>query len=280
MATKKLFLIDGSAIAYRSYFAFIRNPLTNSRGENTSAIFGFLRFLLMILDNEKPDYIAVVFDPPGPTFRHEQFKAYKATRQKMPDDMRDQVPRIHETVKALNIPLLEVPGYEADDVIGTLAKSAQKKGFETYLVSGDKDFMQLVGDGIKLYNPKRAGEEVEVLDAHGVEEKIGLPPARVVDYLGLMGDTSDNIPGVKGIGDKTAVKLIREFGSLEAVLDNAERVPRANVRQNLMQFRDDALLSKRLVTIRTDVPLDVEVESLVRREPDNEALVKLLRELE
>ncbi|MFQ5652875.1 MAG: DNA polymerase I [bacterium] len=278
--TKSLFLIDGSAIAYRSYFAFINNPLRNSKGENTSAVFGFLRFLFMIYDNEHPDYLAVVFDPKGKTFRHEQYEAYKATRQKMPDDMRDQVPMIHEVIKALNIPHIEVPGFEADDVIGTLAKRAQAEGFDAYLVSGDKDFMQLVDKHIKLYNPRRAGEAVEVLDEAGVLQKVGLPPSKIVDYLGLMGDTSDNVPGVKGVGDKTAVKLIEEYGSVEAVLENADKVSRANVRQNLQTYREEALLSKKLVQIDTHVPLDVELESFKCVEPNREQVVKLLQELE
>ena len=280
MPRKKLFLIDGSAIAYRSYFAFIKNPLRNSKGENTSAIFGFLRFLFMILDNEDPEYLAVVFDAPGPTFRHERFEAYKATREKMPDDMRDQVPKIYDILKALNVPILELPGYEADDVIGTLAKRAERAGFETYLVSGDKDFMQLVNDGIRMYNPGRMGEGVEVLDAETIKTKIGLPPEKIVDYLGLMGDTSDNIPGVPGIGEKTAVKLIQEFGSLEAVLENADKVSRANVRQNLKAHRDDARLSRQLVLIDTNVPIEVDFEQLKRQPPDTERVIQLFRELE
>lgn len=280
MPKKSLFLIDGSAIAYRSYFAFIKNPLTNSRGENTSAIFGFLRFLFMIFDNENPDYLAVVFDPKGPTFRHKQYKEYKATRQKMPEDMRPQIPKIHEFLQALNIPWIEVEGFEADDVIGTLAKTAQKQGFESYMVSGDKDFMQLVDSGIKMYNPKRAGEEIEILDPAGVEKKVGLPPAKIVDYLALMGDTSDNVPGVPGIGEKTAVNLIQEFGSVESVLENADKVSRANVRQNLHDYREEAILSKKLVIIDTAVPLDVELESFKRKEPQHEQAVKLIKEFE
>jgi DNA polymerase-1 len=277
---KKLFLIDGSALAYRSFFAFIKNPLTNSKGENTSAVFGFCRFLFKVMDEENPDYLAVVFDPPGPTFRHKQFKEYKATRQKMPIDMRDQIPKIHQVISALNIPIIEFPGYEADDVIGTLAKRAARENYQTYLVSGDKDFMQLVDDGVIMYNPKRTGDDIEILDARAVEEKIGLPPAKVVDYLGLMGDTSDNIPGVPGVGEKTAVQLIQEFGSLEAVLENAEKVSRANVRENLKAHRDAALLSKRLVVIDTAVPIDLDLESLRRKEPDNETVIRLFQELE
>ncbi len=280
MSSKSLFLIDGSAIAYRSYFAFINNPLINSRGENTSAIFGFLRFLLMIIDNENPDYLAVVFDPKGPTFRHKQYKEYKATRQKMPDDMRDQVPKILEVLRALNIPTLEIPGFEADDVIGTLARRAQQQGLEAYLVSGDKDFMQLVDKGIKLYNPKRGGEAVEVLDEQGVREKVGLEPNQIIDYMGLMGDTSDNVPGVKGVGEKTAVKLIKEFGSVEGVLENADKVSRANVRKNLQTQREEALLSKKLVKIDTEVPFDLDFETLKRTEPNREQVIQLLHELE
>lgn len=280
MPCPKLFLIDGSAIAYRSYFAFIKNPLRNSKGENTSAVFGFLRFLFMIFDNENPDYITVVFDPPGPTFRHEQYKEYKATRQKMPDDMRDQIPKIHQVLQALNVPILEVAGFEADDVIGTLAKKARQRDVQTFLVSGDKDFMQLVDSQTRMYNPKRAGEEVEILDREGVEEKIGLPPEKIVDYLGLMGDTSDNVPGVPGVGAKTAVKLIQEFGNLENVLENAEKVSRMKLRENLQKYRDDALLSKKLVRIDTNVPLEVDIESLKKQAPDSDRVVELFRKLE
>ena len=280
MSQKSLFLIDGSAIAYRSYFAFIKNPLINSKGQNTSAVFGFLRFLYMILDNEKPDNLAVIFDPKGPTFRHKLYSEYKATRQKMPDDMRDQIPMIHQVIDALNIPRIEVEGFEADDVIGTLAKRAENKDFMTYLVSGDKDFMQLVDKQTRLYNPKRAGEDVEILDETGVLQKVGLPPDKIIDYLALMGDVSDNVPGVRGIGNKTAVRLIEEFGSLEAVLENAEKVSRANIRENLKTCHDVALLSKRLVTIDRDVPLDIEPESLKCVEPDHEMIVELLKRLE
>jgi DNA polymerase-1 len=277
---KKLYLIDGSALAYRSYFAFIRNPLYNSKGENTSAVFGFARFLLKILDEENPDYWAVVFDPPGPTFRHKQFKEYKATRQKMPVDMRDQIPRIHQVVEAMNIPMLEVSGYEADDVIGTLAKRAQKQGLEVYMVTGDKDFMQLIAPGIKMYNPKRAGEDAEVLDETRVQEKVGLPPTKIVDYFGLVGDTSDNIPGVPGVGEKTAVKLIQEFGTLEEVLNNAEKIGRANVRENLQTHKENALLSKKLVIIDTEVPVGIDLEMLKRKPLNNERIFVLFKDLE
>ena len=280
MPLKSLFLIDGSAIAYRSYFAFIKNPLINSKGQNTSAVFGFLRFLFMIMDNENPDYLAVIFDPKGPTFRHKQYPAYKATREKMPDDMRDQIPTIHEAIDALNIPRIEIDGFEADDVIGTIAKQAQSENLDVYLVSGDKDFMQLVDDHIKLYSPKRAGEAVEILDAAGVEEKVGVPPEKIVDYLGLMGDASDNVPGVKGVGKKTAVQLIREFGSLEQVLENAEQVKRANVRENLLASPDVALLSKKLVRIDTNVPLQMELEALKKADPRTDKMVDLMKELE
>ncbi|MFQ5675978.1 MAG: DNA polymerase I, partial [bacterium] len=285
MNKKSLFLIDGSAIAYRSYFAFIKNPLTNSRGENTSAIFGFLRFLFMIFDNENPDYLAVVFDPKGPTFRHKQYAEYKATRQKMPDDMRSQVPRIHEFLNALNVPVLEVEGYEADDVIGTLAKQAQKAGLDSYLVTGDKDFMQLVDEGIRMYNPKRAGEEIEILDSAGVQEKVGLPPSKIIDYLALMGDTSDNVPGVPGVGKKTAASLIEAYGSVEDVLAHADEVSKANVRENLKAHKSTRLswshlLSKKLVTIDTAVPVDVDLESFKRTSPDQDEVVRLIKEFE
>jgi DNA polymerase-1 len=277
---KRLFLLDGSALAYRSYFAFIRNPLYSSRGENTSATYGFTRTLLKIFDEENPRYMAVVFDAPGPTFRHESYEEYKATRQKMPDEMAEQMGRIKEVIEAYRIPILEIPGYEADDVIGTLARRAEEQGYVTYMVTADKDFAQLVTPRILMYRISRQGDEAEVLDPKGVEARFGVPPERIVHVLALMGDTSDNIPGVRGIGEKTAVSLIREYGSLEEVLAHADEIKRANIRQALKEHRDEALLSKQLVVIETDVPIDVDLESLKVGEPDRERLLHLFKELE
>jgi len=277
---KKLFLIDGSALAYRAYFAFIRNPLINSKGENTSAVYGFVVSLLNIIDKEKPDYLAVVFDTKEPTFRHEMFPEYKATRQKMPDDMVEQLPRIHEAVEALNVPILLKPGFEADDIMGTLAKKAEAAGMVTYLVTGDKDFMQLVSDQVMIYNPKSGSAEPEILDVAGVEKKLGLPPDKVIDYLSLMGDSSDNVPGVPGIGPKTALRLLQNYGSLDEVLANAAQVSKKNARESLLMNSDKAHLSKKLVTLHTDVPIELELDHLIAQAPDINRVVPLFQELE
>ena len=276
----RLFLIDGSALAYRAYFAFINNPLINSKGENTSAVFAFTNSLLKILDEEKPDYMAVIFDTPEPTFRHKAFADYKATRQKMPPDMADQLPRIKEVIQAMNIPILEVPGFEADDVMGTLAKKAEKEGLETYLVTGDKDFLQLASPLTKIYNPKRTGQEVEILDVEGVKQKLGVPPERVADVLGLMGDKSDNVPGVPGIGQKTAARLVNQFGSLEAVVENADKIGQENLRKSLKENAHQALLSKELVIIKTDAPVEIDLHQLKLGQMDRRRLLELFKDLE
>ncbi len=277
---KCLFLIDGSALAYRSYFAFIRNPLINSKGENTSAAFGFASSILKILREENPDYIGVVFDTKAPTFRHEIYKEYKSTRAKMPEEMVSQLPRIMQLVKALNIPLLEMDGFEADDLMGTLALRAKKKGLKVILVTGDKDFLQLVDEDIKVLNPRKSGEEIELYDMKMVQEKLGVPPEKVTDLLGLMGDSSDNVPGIPGVGEKTALELIREFIDLEGVLANADKVKRKNVSKNLIEHADLARLSKKLVTIDTDVPLKLDLDSLQRKEFNLPLLKEFFKELE
>lgn len=277
---KRLFLIDGSALAYRYYFAFIRNPLINSKGENTSAAFGFASSILKILREENPDYIGVVFDTKAPTFRHEIYKEYKSTRAKMPEEMVSQLPRIMELVRALNIPLLEMDGFEADDLIGTLALRAKEKGLEVILVTGDKDFLQLVDEDIKVLNPRKSGEEIELYDISMVQEKLGVPPERVTDLLGLMGDSSDNVPGIPGVGEKTALELIREFRDMEGVLANADKVKRKNVSKNLKEYADLARLSRKLVTIDTDVPLKLDLDSLQRKEFNLPRLKEFFKELE
>ena len=277
---KRLFLIDGTALAYRSYFALIRSPLISSKGENTSAVFGFTNALMRLLKDENPDYLAVVFDTAAPTFRHEQYAEYKATREKMPDDMRDQLPRIREVIEAMRLPVLEKEGFEADDVMGTLAKKAKEQGMETILVTGDKDFMQLIDGDVTVLNPKRSGEESEIIDEETVKARFGVGPEKIVDVLGLMGDQSDNVPGVPGIGEKTAVELIQKYGFLEEVLDHAEEVARKNVRQSLLENKDKARLSKQLVTIDTDVPLEVGPDELSLKEWDVERLAVLFKDLE
>lgn len=277
---KCLFLIDGSALAYRSYFAFIRNPLINSKGENTSAVFGFTNSLLKILKEHNPDYMAVVFDTKAPTFRHEIFKDYKSTRAKMPPEMSEQLPRVREVTEAMNLPILEIDGFEADDLMGTLARRAKNEGLDVILVTGDKDFLQLVDQQVRVLNPRKAGEEPELLDEKGVEEKFGVPPEKVIEVLALMGDTSDNVPGIPGIGEKTALGLIREFGSLEKVLKNADKVKRKNVQKGLKEHADLARLSKRLVTIDTQVPFELDLSQMKRRDFNLPELMRLFKELE
>jgi DNA polymerase-1 len=276
----RLFLIDGSALAYRSYFAFIRNPLINSKGENTSAVFGYTRTLLDLLSQEHPDYIAVAFDTPEPTFRHERFVDYKATRQKMPEELSAQLPRLKEVTDALGVTLIELPGFEADDVMGTLAKQAARDGLETYLVTADKDLMQLVSPHVKIYSLRKVDNQQEVLDAAGVQQKFGVPPERVIDVLALMGDSSDNIPGVRGIGEKTAVKLIQDYGDLDTVLAKAAEIKPKGVAEKILANADMARLSQELATIHTDVPLPCSPRDLAPRPRDPKRLAALFQELE
>ncbi len=273
-------MIDGSALAYRSYFAFIRNPLINSKGENTSAVFGFTNSLLRLMTREKPEYLAVVFDSRRPTFRHKAYPAYKATRQKMPEEMVPQMPRIMEVLEAIGLPVLEMPGYEADDIVGSLSKRFAGEGLEVYLVSGDKDFFQLVGPSVKFYHLRSTGKEVEILDVEEVKEKFGVPPDKVVDVLALMGDSSDNIPGVPKVGEKTAVQLVKQFHSLEEVLRRADEIKRTAIRKSIQENRDLALLSQRLVTLDCDIPLKLSLDELKLKEPERDKLIELFKELE
>jgi len=280
MDNKRIFLIDGSAIAYRAFFAFQRQPLVNSKGENTGAVYGFLRSLLKILDEEKPQYLVAVFDTPQPTFRHQLYPAYKATREKMPDEMIEQIPRIKQALQALNIAIVEMPGFEADDVMGSLAKIAEQQGLETYLVTGDKDFMQLVSPLTKIYNPKPAGEEPEILDEQGVLNKAGVAPARIIDMMSLTGDSSDNVPGVRGVGPKTALDLLQQFEHLEEILDHPDRIEKQAVRAKIIEFADNARLSKELVTIKIDLPIDPDFEKFKINEPDKTKAAAIFKELE
>ena len=278
----RLFLIDAYALIYRSYFAFIHRPLTNARGENTSAPFGFANFLYAIRDEHQPDYIAVVFDA-GRSHREELYPEYKATREKMPRELRDSLPRIRELVEAFGDQVIAVEGWEADDVIGTLAARAVEAGLEAVIVSGDKDFFQLVGDGVHLLNPGRGGPHgvgQQWVDARAAEKKFGVEPGRVVDYLALVGDSSDNVPGAPGIGPKTAQKLLTEYGTVEEVLAHAGDIKAKRARESLQAHREEVLLSKQLVTIRTDLALDTDLEELRVSAPDNERLRALYVDLE
>ncbi len=276
---ERLFLIDGSALFYRSHFAFIRNPLINSKGENTSAIFGFASTLLKILSDEKPDYIAAVFDTKEPTFRHIKYKEYKATRQKMPSEMIDQYPRIVELVETFEIPFLEKPGYEADDIIATIAKVAESKGIETYMVTGDKDFMQLISPLIKMY-VIRPGKDQEILDLHILKERHQLSPTQVIEYLALMGDSSDNVPGVPGVGEKTAKTLIQEFESLDNLYAKIDQISQKGLKQKLEEGKEKAYLSRELVTIDQQVPVEIDFGKMKMGKIDRQKVFDLFTELE
>lgn len=271
---KKLFLLDAYAIIYRAYYAFIRNPRVNSKGLNTSAIFGFVNTLEDVLKREKPTHIAVAFDPKGKTFRHEAYEHYKAQREATPEDIRLAVPIIKDIVKAYNIPVLEVPGYEADDVIGTLAKKAEKEGFEVYMLTPDKDYGQLVSNHVYMYRPKHTGG-FEVMGPGEVKAKYDLTShEQVIDLLGLMGDSSDNIPGCPGVGEKTAVKLLQEFGSIDNLLNNTDKLKGA-LKSKIEDNKEQIIFSRFLATIKTDVPIDFEEDKLIT-EPINEAAVRAL----
>ena len=281
MAT--FFAVDTMAVLYRSHFAMIRSPLINSKGINVSGLFGLANSLIGILEREQPDYLAVVSDTPEPTFRHKRYPAYKATREKMPDELVEQLPYIPRLVKALDLPYLTQPGYEADDIIGTLVKMAGEKGWESYMVTGDKDFMQLIQTKPKILMYASRGEDVTLTGVEGVRERFGCAPEQVIDVLGLMGDSSDNVPGVPGVGAKTATKLIEQFGDMEGIYEHLDEVKGNKVRENLAEFREQAFLSRELVTIDTAVPMEVSLEQLTLKPAilaQNQALLALLTELE
>ncbi|OYV88204.1 MAG: DNA polymerase I, partial [Ignavibacteriae bacterium 37-53-5] len=280
MPAKRFFILDGTALAYRAYFGMIGRPLINSKGQNTSAVFGFANYLLKVLSDEKPDYLVAVFDTPEPTFRHKKYPEYKATREKMPEEMASQLDHIKRMLKAFGVPTVERPGYEADDVIGTLAVLAEKENINVFMVTGDKDFMQLITPRVKMYKPGKSGMDVEIVDEKGVELKFGVKPSSVIDVLALTGDAVDNVPGIKGVGEKTAIPLIQKYGSLEKVLANADKVDKPALREKLKTGKDMALLSKWLVTIKTDVPLGVDFHSLKEKNPDQAEISRLFNELE
>ena len=275
---KKLFLIDGSALYYRSYFAFSRNPLINSKGENTSATFGFLNVLLKLIETEHPEYMAIVFDTKEPTFRHKIYEEYKATREKMPEEMAAQFPRLVETLKAANFPILEKEGYEADDIIGTLAKKFGKEGVDVFIVSGDKDMAQLVNGHVFLYNMPKKGEP-EILDREKVKQKYKVLPEQIIDWLALMGDKSDNIPGVPNVGEVKAAKLLNSYGNIEGIFEHIDEI-KGELQKNLLEYKDQILLARRLTTIDTDVPVDVSLEDLKFRIWDMDKVGPILKELE
>ncbi|HOF55850.1 MAG TPA: DNA polymerase I [Prolixibacteraceae bacterium] len=279
-AERKLFLLDAYALIYRSYFAFIRNPRFNSKRVNTSAALGFANTLVQLLENEKPEYIGVVFDMSKPTFRHAMFPEYKANRQEMPEDLRKAVPYIRKMVEAFRIPILEKEGYEADDIIGTLARQAAGEGFKTYMMTPDKDYAQLVGEGIYMYKPGKGGNDIEIWGAEEVRKNFDLAdPRLVIDLLGLMGDSSDNIPGCPGIGPKNAVRLLSDFGDIDGIYRNIDKIT-GKQKENLLAFEQQVRMSRELATIMLDVPVSFEPEKLRIEEPDQKALRALFEDLE
>ncbi|MEN9400865.1 MAG: hypothetical protein RL632_1968 [Bacteroidota bacterium] len=278
---KKLFLLDAYALIYRAYFAFAKNPRINSKGQNTSAAFGFTNVLIDIIKTEKPTHLAVVFDPPGGSVhRIADFEAYKAHREEMPEDIRNMIQPIKRIVEAFNVPILEVNGYEADDVIGTIAKIAETKGYTTYMMTPDKDYGQLVSEHTFIYKPGRMGNPPEILGVKEVCEKFEVEnPMQVIDILGLWGDSADNIPGIPGIGEKTAKALIQKYGSMEALLENAHEL-KGKQQENVINFADQGRVSKMLATIVTDLEVDFDEDALVMCEVDAEKVKEVFTDLE
>ena len=277
--SKTLLLIDAYAMIFRAYYAFIRAPRMNSKGENTSAIFGFCITLEDLLKKINPTHVGVAFDPKGGTFRHEAYEQYKAQRPETPEDIRKAVPVIKQILEAMNIPVLEVPGFEADDVIGTLSKQGEQAGFEVYMATPDKDYGQLVSDHVFMYRPRHTGGfelmgPKEVCDKYGLQRK-----EQVIDLLGLMGDASDNIPGCKGVGEKTAVALLQQFGDIDNMLAHTDEIKGA-LRTKVETQMDEIRFSRFLATIRTDVPIDLDENQLAKKDPNIEALTKLYQDLE
>ncbi|HDS05992.1 MAG TPA: DNA polymerase I [Bacteroides sp.] len=277
---KTLFLLDAYALIFRAYYAFISNPMTNSKGMHTSTVFGFALALDEVLRKENPSHIAVVFDPPGPTFRKEMFADYKANREATPEDIKFSIPYVKKLIEGFGIPILEEPGYEADDVIGTIAKKAEREGYTVYMMTPDKDFAQLVSDRIFMYKPARSGASHEILGTGEIREKFLVEhPSQVIDILALWGDTSDNIPGVPGIGEKTAKKLISQYGTVEKVYENLDQL-KGKQRENLELSKEQVALSKKLATILQDAPVKLEMDQMVRGSVNRTLLVQLFDELE
>ena len=275
----KLFLLDAYALIYRSYYAFIKNPRINSKGLNTSAIMGFVNTLQEVLTKEQPTHLGVAFDPHGPTFRSEAYPAYKAQREEMPEDIRKAVPIIKDLLRAWNIPILQVDGFEADDVIGTLATKAGQQDIQTYMLTPDKDYGQLVTENVRIYRPRHGGG-YEVMGPDEVKAKYDIPStAAVIDLLALMGDTADNFPGCPGVGEKTAVKLINEFGNVEQLIARSAEI-KGKLREKVEEHVEDIKMSYFLATIRTDVPIELNMDELKVTAPNEEELGKMFEELE
>src|SRR5687767_2353525 len=277
---KKVFLLDAFALIFRAYYALIRNPRLTSKGKNTNAQFGFTNTLADLINNQKPTYLAVCFDTAAPTERHTDFQDYKANRQEAPEDILDSIPDIKRIIRGFNIPVVEVDGFEADDVIGTLSKQAAKAGYEVYMVTPDKDYGQLVSEQVKIYKPGYQGGDVEIMGPKEVCEKWCIQSVdQVIDILGLMGDAVDNIPGIAGVGQKTACKLLTEYGTLENVLENAEKIKGA-LGEKIKAGKQDAIMSKKLATIITNVPTEFHEEDYKLKDWNKEVLKDVFAELE
>ena len=275
---ERLMLLDGNGLIYRGYFAL--PPLTTSKGELVNAVFGFCSIVLRGFQDIRPDYVAVSFDLPGPTFRHERFADYKATRQRMPDDLRDQFPKVREIVKALRIPVYELPGYEADDVIGTLTVQAERDGIDTTIVTGDLDMLQLVTDRTRLMTTRSGVQNTIIYDPARIHERYGLAPTQMIEFKALKGDSTDNIPGVAGVGEKTAASLIQTFGTLEGLYERIDEVPKEKLRAALIEARERVLESRTLMTIMRDLPVELDLAAARLGEYDREGVIRLFREYE
>ncbi|MDL2252274.1 hypothetical protein LJC12_05420 [Odoribacter sp. OttesenSCG-928-J03] len=277
---KTLYLLDAYALIYRSYYAFINNPRITTSGINTSATFGFCNFLLELMQTEKPEYLAVVFDPDGPTFRHEMYPEYKAHRPKMPEDLRKSIPYIKEIIKGLGIKCLEVPGYEADDVVATMALRGEKEGFTVYMITPDKDYAQVVSEHIFMYKPGRSGNKSEIWGIPEVLDNFGIEHVgQVVDILGLMGDSADNVPGCAGIGPKSAATLVYKYGDIQGIYEHIDEL-KGKQKENLLTCQPTVMLSRTLVTINTEVPVETPVEELKKGAINEEILEPIFKELE
>ncbi len=281
MREKKLFVIvDTMALAYKAYFAYINRPLSNSKGEPTSAVYGFLSQIFKILKDTKPDYFVIAFDSKEKTFRHERYENYKSSREEMPEELIPQIARIKEIVEAFNFPLLIQPGFEADDLIGTAVRLAEKENLESLAVTPDKDYIQLITENIKILRPGKSGDKWELIDKEAAIDKYGFEPIYMIDYLALVGDASDDIPGVAGIGPKTATPLIQRFGTVESIYENIDKIEKAGVKKKLLENKENAFLSKELATIKIDVPLELNFEHAKFGKPDFEKLLEIFSELE
>ena len=277
----KIFLLDAMALIYRGYYALIKSPRITSKGVNTTAVFGFMNTLFDLLQNEELTHIAVSFDTGAPTLRHAEFEDYKANREATPDDIVNGIPIIMEILKAMNIPIILKDGYEADDIIGTMAKRAEMEDFEVYMMTSDKDYGQLVSEHIHIYKPGKLGQKAEVIGVKEVCEKYEIQrPEQLIDILGLWGDASDNIPGVPSIGEVKAKRLISEYHSIENIYQNIDQLPENSIKKALVEHQDKAILSKSLATIITDVPVEFDLDEMKKSTPDMDQLQAIFRELE